>query len=369
MKKMDKVDKVYQDLLKDIITNGVKKEDRTGTGTVSVFGRVIRFNMGDGFPMLTTKKMFMKGITTELLWFLNGDTNIKPLVQQGNMIWVGDAYKKYITNLPPVESHDVLQHDNLLTKEEFINKIKIDGEFAKKWGELGPVYGKQWVDWGGYKIVSGDEIEGLNKGHNQIQKAIDTLKDNPNSRRIMVNAWNVGDLDKMTLPPCHYGFQLNTVELTNEERENLYVQHCADNNWAISIDRAMMREGTFVMEDHYESDYERADIPKYKVSLMWNQRSVDTFLGLPFNITSYALLLHMIAQQVNMVPNELIGSLGDVHLYNNHMEQVEELLSRSAKPLPQLKLGRADSIFDYCYENVKILNYQSHPEIKAPLSN
>lgn len=366
---MTKVDKVYQDLLKDILENGAHKGDRTGTGTVSVFGRMVRFNMADGFPMLTTKKMFMKGIIHELLWFLDGDTNISSLIENGVFIWNGDAYKKYKTTYEKINSEMENGSVDIMSEEEFVKKIKENSSFAAKWGDLGPVYGKQWVDWGGYKIVSGDEIAGLNKGHNQIQKAVDMLKENPNSRRIMVNAWNVADLDKMTLPPCHYGFQLNTVELTNEEREKLYVQHCMDNNWAISIDRGMMRKGPFVMKDHYESDYERANIPKHKLSLMWNQRSVDTFLGLPFNITSYALLLHMMAQQVNMVPHELIGSLGDTHLYNNHMEQVEELLSREPMELPTLELEKADSIFDYCYENVKIINYSSHPPIKAPLSN
>jgi len=360
---MAKVDEVYQNLLKDILENGTRKSDRTGTGTVSVFGRQIRFNMGDGFPMLTTKKMFMKGVTTELLWFLSGETNIKPLVEQGNMIWVGDAYKKYC-NQP-----NFLGHEDIPDKEWFINEIKTNQSFADKFGELGPVYGKQWVDWGGYEINSGEAIEGLNKGINQIQNIIDTLKANPTSRRIMVNAWNPSDIDKMTLPPCHYGFQFNTVELTNEEREKLYVKHCMENNWVLHIGRGMTRTEPFVMKDSYESDYIRAEIPKHKLSLMWNQRSVDTFLGLPFNITSYALLLHMVAQQVNMVPHELIGSLGDTHLYSNHMEQVDELLSREPMELPTLYLKKADSIFNYSYDDINIMNYSSHPTIKAPLSN
>lgn len=345
---MDKVDKVYQDLLKDILENGTKKSDRTGTGTISVFGRQVRFNMKDGFPMLTTKKMFMKGITTELLWFLNGETNIKPLIEQGNMIWVGDAYKKYYHHKDTYGP---------LTKKQFIEEIKNSSSFANKWGELGPIYGKQWVNWGGHDIISGKIIEGVNKGINQIQNVIDSLNDNPTSRRIMVNAWNPTDLDKMTLPPCHYGFQFNTEELSPEEREVLYKKHCMDNNWAIKF------EGT------NEIHYERAEIPKHRLSLMWSQRSCDVPLGIPFNIASYALLLHMVAQQVNMVPHDLIGSLGDCHIYLNQLDGVQEQLSRESMELPSLQLKKADDVFSYSYEDFKILNYESHPKIEFPLSN
>src|SRR6056300_221334 len=198
---MNKLDKDYQDLLKDILTNGVEKSDRTGTGTISVFGRQIRHNMQDGFPLLTTKRMAIKTCMTELKWFLKGDTNIKYLVDNGCNIWNGDAYKNYISRTNEYKGN---WPD---TKEEFIERIKTDDEFAKKWGELGPIYGKQWREWGQFNDYT-----------DQIQNLINDLKTNPDSRRLMVSAWNVGELDQMTLPPCHYGFQVYTRVLTIEER-------------------------------------------------------------------------------------------------------------------------------------------------------
>ena len=223
---MNNLDKKYIALLQDILDNGVEKKDRTGTGTLSVFGRQIRHSMKDGFPLLTTKKMYWKGIVTELLWFLRGDTNIKYLVDNDCHIWDGDAYKNYAWKT----SMDV---DGQLTKEEFINKIKTDDEFAKKWGELGPIYGKQWRRWSGALYINppSDKGESIHQqwyrmGHNsvanktvdQIQNLINDLKTNPDSRRLMVSAWNVGELDQMVLPPCHYGFQVYTRELSYEER-------------------------------------------------------------------------------------------------------------------------------------------------------
>jgi thymidylate synthase len=336
---MSKADAVYLKLLKDILDNGIQKSDRTGTGTVSVFGRMIRFNMADGFPLLTTKKMYTKGIITELLWFLNGDTNIKSLVEQGNNIWVGDAYKKYVSSFDDEDGNWCHPECDILSKSEFIEKIKTDTVFADKWGELGPVYGKQWTDWGGHGFKY-DKYGDYTKGINQIDNVIDSLKNNPSSRRIMVNAWNVGELDSMTLPPCHYGFQLYTTELTMEEKE----EWCKHNS-------------------------NHMDCPMYKLSLMWNQRSVDTFLGLPFNIASYGFLLHMIAQQVNMIPDELIGSLGDVHIYKNHIDQVKLQLTREPMTLPKLSLNKADSIDSYSLDDFEIVNYKSHPPIKGKLSN
>ena len=299
------LDKQYTDLLQDILNNGVQKKDRTGTGTISVFSRQIRHNMKDGFPLLTTKKMPFKTIVTELLWFLRGDTNIKYLVDNGCNIWNGDAYKNYLR----VHSECI---DGLESQEEFINKIKTDHEFAKKWGELGPVYGKQWRDWGSKKEYGqGESI--MYGGQDQIQNLINDLKTNPDSRRLMVNAWNVGELDQMVLPPCHYGFQVYTRELSEKERINIL--HTKHGNKGHHI------EAGFNMLDEY-------DIPTRAISLMWNQRSVDTFLGLPFNIASYGLLLEIIAKAVNMVPDELIGNLGDVHLYSNHIDAAKEQIGR-----------------------------------------
>jgi len=321
---MNKLDKQYQDLLKTILEYGVEKEDRTGTGTKSIFGYTIRHNMQDGFPLMTTKKMAIKTMMTELKWFLKGDTNIKYLVDNGCNIWNGDAYKKYKTNGGKLE-----------TQKEFIEKIKGCDDFASKWGELGPIYGKQWTDWNGI---------------DQILNLLNSIRKNPNSRRLMVSAWNVGELHEMTLPPCHYGFQVYTRELNLDERIDYY------NNGKISKS-----------SDYFHEHLDDMGVPKRAISLMWNQRSVDTFLGLPFNISSYATLLTLLAEEVNMIPDQLIGNLGDTHLYSNHLEQAKEQIERSSFELPQLKLSNVDILngdFDY-----EILNYQSHPSIKAPLSN
>lgn len=309
--KVKNIDEQYLLLLEDIILNSNKKSDRTGTGTLSVFGRRISHNMEDGFPLLTTKKMAWKSIVTELLWFLRGETNIKYLLNNDCHIWDGDAYQKYYMS----SSKDC--NEPYYSKEEFINKIKTNKDFAKKWGEFGPIYGKQWRDWDGI---------------DQIQNLIDELKTNPDSRRLIVNAWNVGEINKMTLPPCHYSFQFYTRELESGQRG---------------------------------------------ISLMWNQRSVDTCLGLPFNIASYGLLLHIVAKMVGMVPEQLIGSLGDTHIYSNHVEGALEQIKRTWFPLPSLvfsnDLDFSGTIDDFLAtatpEKFKIENYTSHPSIKFPLSN
>jgi len=301
---MNSLDKQYHDLLRTLLHYGIDKRDRTGTGTKSIFGYQIRHNMAEGFPLLTTKKMAVKTMMTELKWFLKGDTNIKYLVDNGCNIWNGDAYKNYVIK---VNMQPGVPIGNFLTQEEFINKIKTDEEFARKWGELGPIYGAQWRKWDGI---------------DQIGKLIHNLKTNPDSRRLMVNAWNVGELDQMVLPPCHYGFQVYT-----------------------SVDKAGVRY----------------------LSLMWNQRSVDTFLGLPFNIASYGTLLLLLASETGMVPGHLIGSLGDVHLYKNHIDQAYEQLGRAPFKLPDINIDNVDILngdFDY-----QILNYKSHTQIKAPISN
>ncbi len=386
---MNNLDKQYTDLLQDILDNGYTKSDRTGTGTKSVFGRQIRHKMSDGFPLLTTKKMYMKGIITELIWFLRGDTNIKFLVDNDCHIWDGDAYKRFLNETIKIEPIDAKQRaiEQLLnskeSKEEFINKIKTDDEFAKKWGELGPIYGKQWRSWETYKKWETDFIGtySQSKSIDQIQNLINDLKTNPDSRRLMVSAWNPGELDKMTLPPCHYGFQVYTRELSLRER-NLY--------W-------YSKNGNTVFpEDNVDNEnLDKLNVPKRAISLMWNQRSVDTFLGLPFNIASYGLLLEIIAKAVNMVPDQLIGNLGDTHLYLNHIEQAKEQIGREPYPLPTLNIntefwpyeggecgvGPLDAVkvfesfknenFCRCLleEDIQLGNYQSHPTIKAPLSN
>jgi thymidylate synthase len=426
---MNNLDRQYTDLLQDILDNGVRKEDRTGTGTISVFGRQIRHKMSEGFPVLTTKKMAWKTMVTELIWFLRGDTNIKFLVDNGCHIWDGDVYKNYL-NVVTFEKPDYFheKHGHLkmsvkkegdnylpLTQEEFINRIKTDYKFTH-WGELGPVYGKQWRKWRGQDGMIGEKDENGTRiitwnQIDQITNLINDLKTNPDSRRLMVNAWNVGEIDQMVLPPCHYGFQVYTRELSLEERRKL-ANH----------------DSQFISPITVES-WDRANIPTRAISLMWNQRSVDTFLGLPFNIASYGLLLEIIAKEVNMVPDELIGNLGDVHLYSNHIEQTKEQIGRELTFQERIELVKGhkeiygamspfssnDGIMRICDEHSiakrtrepfplpKLLcldeyhylmdkelvgdipftekiekfrpdfftleNYQSHPTIKAPLSN
>jgi thymidylate synthase len=372
----NELDMQYQDLLQHILDNGVEKKDRTGTGTLSVFGHQIRHNMKDGFPLLTTKKMAWKTMVTELLWFLRGDTNIKYLVDNNCHIWNGDAYKAY-------EKQQTNYFIPIYSQEEFINKIKTDNEFAKKWGELGPVYGKQWRKWnclneGFVNLKEGEEIEVdlncINISHqvDQIANLIQELKTNPDSRRLMVNAWNVGELDQMVLPPCHYGFQVYTRELHTKERWEWYSKHGGPNGEVKLI--AMMVYENEEDNSHIHSWLKTwaPNVPTRAISLMWNQRSVDTFLGLPFNIASYGLLLEIIAKEVNMVPDELIGNLGDVHLYLNHIEQAKEQISRTPYELPTLRLPHYTlGIWDYEISDIvdELINYQSHPAIKAPLSN
>ena len=374
---MNKLDLDYQNLLKDILENGIKKETRNGK-VLSVFGKQIRHKMSEGFPLLTTKKMPFRLIATELMWFLRGDTNIKYLVDNDCHIWDGDAFKNFMNKSEG-------DPDLIWNQEQFINFIKTDDEFAKKWGELGPIYGKQWRSWGKY----------LANGHNlyfdQITNLINDLKTNPDSRRLMVTAWNPAELDSMTLPPCHYGFQVYTRELSARERTSL-----GSNGSTRLYDS--IKEGNYTIIDADTEMHKVCDeigIPKRAISLMWNQRSVDTFLGLPFNIASYGLLLEIIAECVNMVPDELIGNLGDTHLYSNHIEQAKEQIGREPFKLPRFNIntewwptesgecgvGPIDStaIFnsfsndDFCKclleQDLQLANYQAHPTIKAPLSN
>ena len=426
---MNTLDKQYQELLQTILEYGVEKKDRTGTGTKSIFGYTIRHNMKEGFPLLTTKKMPFRLIATELMWFLRGDTNIKYLVDNDCHIWDGDAYKNYERRWE-TEGKFLSPPVNKFTKGEFINEIKTNPMVAKELGELGPIYGKQWRAFGGYeKVPSGwyhhavTHYKDVPK-NDQIQILIHDLKTNPDSRRLMVTAWNPAELDQMTLPPCHYGFQVYTRELSESERFNWYGN----------------KIGSHMHHDHIVQEMNENNVPTRAISLMWNQRSVDTFLGLPFNIASYGLLLEIIAKSVNMVPDQLIGNLGDVHLYSNHIEEAKEQIgkdltdeeryhiwfgnnyetgmerffdpnnlpnfndvyyeptptrTREPYPLPTLNIntefwptelgecgvGPIDAVkvfesfkddnFCKCLleDDIQLGNYQSHPHIKAPLSN
>ena len=429
---MNKLDKQYTDLLQDILDNGVKKQDRTGTGTISVFGRQIRHDMKDGFPLLTTKKMPFKTIVTELLWFLRGDTNIKWLIENDCHIWTGDAKKRYDESYSEywTAGNNSPKFVNISTKE-FEKRIINSDEFARKWGDLGPIYGKQWRSWENIQTQDYTMSSGLNSVRNvktqidQIQNLINNLKTNPDSRRLMVNAWNVGELDQMVLPPCHYGFQVYTRELSLDERL------CIADKF-----NPLIREDCLTKIHHPDETEELKLVYRHEfldslgpnvvpqrraISLMWNQRSVDTFLGLPFNIASYGLLLEIIAKEVNMVPDELIGNLGDVHLYSNHIEQAKEqigrkytheertellkqsmgeehynkavdelmpfggglseyydshkipYMTREPYELPRLKFSPCPITgIDMEYQSIaqfQIENYESHPTIKAPLSN
>ena len=294
---MNRIDSQYIDLIDEILDIGYDKPDRTGYGTKSLFDYTIRHCMCDGFPLLTTKKMAVKSVMTELKWFLKGRTDLRYLLQNNCHIWTGDAYKVY----------ERVHHWDLEEPEydvkEFEQKILEDDDFSKQWGNLGFIYGKQWKDW---------------DGHDQIKNLIKSLKEDPHGRRHLVNAWNVSELSLMKLPPCHYGFQCYV------DSEN-------------------------------------------KLSLKWNQRSVDVFLGLPFNIASYGTLLLLLCEETGYKPGELIGSLGDVHIYNNHIEQAKQQTTRVGYELPEIKLSNVDVLngeFDY-----ELIGYDSHPTIKAPLNN
>ena len=288
--------KQYLDLIKDVLENGEKRQDRTGTGTISKFGYQMRVNLQEGFPLLTTKKVFYRGIFEELFWFLKGETNIRPLALKNVKIWNDWPFDKY-SKSPEYKGE---------TMEEFIQKICDDEKFAKKWGDLGPVYGKQWRNFGGV---------------DQITQLIENLKNNPFSRRHLVVAFNPAEVDQMALPPCHAFFQF----------------------------------------------YVSAD--KKKLSCQLYQRSADLFLGVPFNIASYSLLLCMVAQVCGYQPYEFIHTFGDAHIYLDHIEQVKEQLSREPKKLPKIWLNpEIKSIYDFTIDDVKVLDYDPWPAIKGKVS-
>ena len=293
----------YLDLLAKIRHEGVVRDDRTGTGTKGIFGYQMRFNLAEGFPLLTTKRVFMKGIIHELLWFLRGDTNIKYLVDNGVHIWDSDAYRYY--NELCVK-HGVLPVDI----ETFLSAAGVESPIEDyRFGDLNHVYGYQWRSWG---KANGESID-------QIRQVIDTIKTNPSSRRMIVSAWNVADVGDMALPPCHTMFQF------------------------------------FVADG--------------RLSCQLYQRSGDTFLGVPFNIASYALLTMMVAKECGLEPGEFIHTLGDAHLYLNHLDQADEQLSREPRKLPTMRLNPAvNSIFDYTYDDFELCDYNPYPAIKAPLS-
>lgn len=342
--------KQYLALMQDILDNGVVKKDRTGVGTLSVFGRQLRFDLKEGFPLVTTKKVHLKSIIHELLWFLNGDTNVKYLQENGVRIW---------------------------------------NEWANEEGNLGPVYGKQWREWRdckvvechdvgrtqqlmqrGYKYIGNMKEDGTTylvyeKAHDQISKVIQQLREDPDSRRIIVSAWNVADLDDMALNPCHNYFQFYTTEMTLLERLDWYEVNEPEK----FASAPLINHEDIDDEERLHETLDREGIPRRKLSCFYMMRSNDYLLGAPFNVASYALLTHIVAQQLNMVPDELVYSGVDVHLYSNHLEQAKLQLTREPYPLPKLVIKRKPvSIFDYKYEDFELVGYQAHPHIAAPVA-
>jgi thymidylate synthase len=291
----------YLAYLQDILENGTRHADRTGTGTIRVFGRQLRFELTQGFPLLTTKQVWMRGVTEELLWILRGETNIQSLVQAGVSIWTDWPLKRYRE-----------ETGTEISQKAFEQRIAEDDDFARQWGDLGPVYGKQWRD-----------FEGPGGRVDQIARLVEGLRERPHSRRHVVSAWHPAQVNDTALPPCHYAFQC-------------FVEGEPGNGG--------------------------------RLSLIWQQRSVDSFLGLPFNIASYALLTHMLAQQAGLTPHELIFHGGDCHIYQNHTEQVEEQLSRTPYDRPTLDLRKQGSIFDYTADDVTLEDYEHHPVLKAPIA-
>jgi len=315
-------DESYLDLLEHIMKNGVEKGDRTGTGTKSVFGYQMRFNLADGFPLLTTKKVALRAIIHELLWFMRGDTNLKYLADNNVHIWDEWPYKAYLIRNKKSVPKTGSEEWNVGIKE-FIEKIKTDEAFAKDYGNLGPIYGYQWRNWPAYAEASAGKP--AQKYHiDQLKNVIETINKDPNSRRMIVSAWNVADLEEMAkagLPPCHLLFQF----------------YVADG----------------------------------KLSCQLYQRSCDTFLGVPFNIASYSLFTMMLAQICDLEPGEFVWTGGDVHLYSNHMEQAKLQLSRrkDIRPLPKMKINpNKKKIEDFTIDDFELVDYNPHEAIKAPIA-
>ena len=353
------VDNQYLNLVNEIIEHGEVKKTRAGK-TRSLFGKQLRFNLKDGLPMLTTKKMFTKGVLHELLWFIKGDTNIKYLVDNGVHIWDDDAYRYYRDVIATKEGFKGIVKE--YTKEEFLEEVKKetllghpDGVY--KFGDLNKVYGYQWTNW---------------NGHNQIEEVIETLKKNPNDRRMIISAWNVGDIPDMALPPCHFCCQFYTKKMTEVERWNYFETHMLKEDNEEGRYNLYVSRGENYLKGSLVAYLDRMNVPSRKLSCMWHQRSVDILLGLPFNIMSYAVFTHMIAQCVNMDVDELIFDGGDVHVYENQIEtylSTQKLNHPKLYSLPTLVLNKdIKNISDFTYDDIKIEGYQSYSKISYPLS-
>jgi thymidylate synthase len=340
------LDHDYLALVSDILNNGREKQTRNGT-TLSVFGKQIKHSMKSGFPLITTKKMAWKQIVTELYWFLRGDTSIDFLLENDCHIWDNDMYRVYLNHIKhelwQYEQENIIGTKSILSKEQLIGFIKTNKKFSNLVGTFGPIYGEQWRN--------------FSNSVDQITDVINLLFDDPDSRRILVSAWDPSVLELQELPPCHYAFQFYTRELTIQERVNIYAS------------------GQDICGDH--SFFDNCNVPARAISLMWNQRSVDVPLGLPFNIASYGLLLEIVAKMVNMIPEDLIGNLGDCHIYTNQIDSVETQISRAPYQLPILAFPEVDLEYERSIDELinkisiddyKIINYNSHASIKIPLS-
>lgn len=383
--------KQYKDLVQHVLDNGVKKTDRTGVGTLSVFGWQSRYKMSDGFPLLTLKKTHFHSIAGELIWFLKGDTNIQWLVQNNIKIWNEWPYKKYVEtfskpeglmlrectykghkgyiksrdwndgtllvlSVPTYEhkamivaanSTDLIVNNVMMTEKEFIERIKIDNVFAKQYGDCGKNYSHQWRKFGAY---------GDFKGVDQIANIVKQIKNNPDSRRLIVSAWNPAEVEDTLLPPCHSFFQFYTVPTSLDEQLNW----CREQLYYNPKDFDDQSQLAYMCDKYFA--------PKHKLSLQMYQRSADIALGVPFNVASYSLLLHMIAQQTNMIADEFVHTLGDAHIYLPHVEAAKEMLIRKNFKLPELNLNKRNSIFDYSIADCMVSDYISHPSIKLSVA-
>ena len=395
---MNNLDTQLKELYEKILSKDRYKTDRTGVGTKSIFGHQMRFDLRNGFPLTTLRKIHQKSLIHELLWFLGsydekykkfGNTNIRYLLDHGVTFWTDWCYKDYKSEKIRNHQEKELKKLNILSQQDFEKKIMTDDEFALKWGQLGPVYGKQWTDFGGHKEIvpqirtfketaSNHQIidtqgykEIYIKGINQINKLIDDLIHNPDSRRLIVNAWNVEEIEDMLLPPCHMMFQCYTEILTMEER----IDYC-ENNYDKDYIKAYMNKNNISDWSEIERNprkqikiLEHFNVPERHLDLQLYQRSVDSGLGLPYNIASYSLLLHMLAQVVNMIPREFVWTGGDTHLYSNQIEAAEEMINREIKKLPILKINSdIQNITGFRFEDFEIVDYNPHPNIKMDVA-
>ena len=357
--KNNNVDNQYLNLVNEIIEHGEVKDTRAGK-TRSLFGKQLRFNLKEGLPMLTTKKMFSKGVIHELLWFIKGDTNIKYLVDNGVHIWDDDAYRYFLDIREKAYGPVNTESETVISKEEFLEGVKQQirwEDIGYTWGDLNKVYGYQWTKWG---------------GHNQIEEVIETLKKNPDDRRMIISAWNVEDIPDMALPPCHFCCQFYTKKMTEEERWNYFEAHMLEEDNEEGRYNLFVSRGENYLKGSLVAYLDRMNVPNRKLSCMWHQRSVDVLLGLPFNIMSYAVFTHMIAQCVNMDVDELIFDGGDVHVYENQIEtylSTQKLNHPKLYSLPTLVLNKdIKNISDFTYDDIKIDGYQSYSKISYPLS-